>query len=69
MGTNTSSGVGCENINNTNCSWYYTWGTTIPTAQEVNMLESSEFVPMFWGAGNVNTTNIDKLNLLRVKVK
>lgn len=65
MSTSTSTGVWYENILNTHNNWYYTWGTTIPSAQEINMPANSEFVPMFWGAGNVNSSNINKLIALK----
>ncbi len=61
MSTATTTGTWHGNIVNSESHWYYTWGTTIPEAQEPNMPASSEFVPMFWGAGNVNTNNINKL--------
>lgn len=65
MSTATTTGTWYGNIINSNSHWYYTWGTTIPTAQEANMPPNSEFVPMFWGAGNVNSTNINKLITLK----
>lgn len=65
MSTATTTGTWYGNITNSNSHWYYTWGTTIPTAQEPNMPANSEFVPMFWGASNVNSTNINKLITLK----
>lgn len=61
MSTATTTGTWHGNIVNSASHWYYTWGTTIPESQEANMPANAEFVPMFWGAGNVNANNINKL--------
>lgn len=43
--------------------WYYTWGKEFQTASPKNC----EFVPMFWGAADVTTANINTLKALKDK--
>ncbi|MBO9200209.1 MULTISPECIES: glycosyl hydrolase [Niastella] len=41
--------------------WYYTWGKELHDGSPQNC----EFVPMFWGANDVNTTNIAAVKKLK----
>lgn len=42
------------NVVNLKAFWYYTWGTLIPVPTPQNC----DFVPMFWGTGNMTASNI-----------
>jgi len=42
------------NVVNLKTFWYYTWGTLVPVPNPQNC----EFVPMFWGPGNMTDANI-----------
>jgi hypothetical protein len=41
--------------------WYYTWGKELPNGSPQNC----EFVPMFWGANDVNANNIAAVKKLK----
>jgi Glycosyl hydrolase catalytic core len=43
--------------------WFYTWGTPLPGGAPSNC----EFVPMFWGAGNVTAGNISTVQQLKAQ--
>ena len=53
--TNSTNGIWSSNIVNLKSNWFYTWGTTMPSQTGIGNIE---FVPMFWGSGNVNLDNI-----------
>lgn len=40
----------------TGASWYYNWGVTPPLVET-----ELDYVPMIWGVGNVNTTELSKV--------
>src|SRR5689334_13285364 len=41
--------------------WFYTWGKELPTGSPQNC----EFVPMFWGANDVNASNLAAVKKLK----
>ncbi len=45
---------------NVGATWLYNWGNTQAAAEEANAA-GMEYVPMLWGAGSVNDTELDKL--------
>lgn len=64
--TNTTDGTWTANIARLKSNWFYTWGTTIPIE---SITGNSEFVPMFWGSGNVSAENIAAVKELKAAGK
>ena len=52
--TNTTDGYWSSDITELKAQWYYTWGTPLPSFPPTGL----EFVPMFWGAANVDSLNL-----------
>lgn len=67
--TNTTVGVWWKNIVNLKAHWFYTWGTSIPDAEMMNLPQNVDFVPMFWNGANVNAATIAKMNALYAEGK
>jgi len=64
--TNTTDGTWNGNIVKLKANWFYTWGTDAP----LNVApQNTEFVTMFWGAGNVTDANITYVNNLKSQGK
>ena len=59
--TNMTYGSWNGDVVNLKTFWYYTWGTPQPTPSPQNC----EFVPMFWGQGNVTDANISLVQQLK----
>lgn len=54
---NKNSKASGDKLNNLNLGWYYNWGVEEPNPNYVD----AEFVPMIWGAGSVNDSNLNKI--------
>lgn len=60
--TNTTNGTWYTNVVNLKSHWFYTWGTTMPAK---TVPQNCEFVPMFWGKGNVTDALIDSVKRMK----
>ncbi|ACU64554.1 glycosyl hydrolase [Chitinophaga pinensis] len=60
--TNTDYGTWYGNVVNLKSHWFYTWGTLMPAK---TVPQNCDFVPMFWGKGNVTTALIDSVKKLK----
>jgi hypothetical protein len=60
--TNTTNGTWYNNIVKLKSHWFYTWGTTMPAK---TIPQPCEFVPMFWGKGNMTTALIDSVKRMK----
>ncbi|TDW96157.1 glycosyl hydrolase [Dinghuibacter silviterrae] len=61
--TNTTNGTWQGDLVSLNAQWFYTWGTPLPPSPPKGM----EFVPMFWGAGNVTAANITLVQQMKTQ--
>ncbi|OQP48907.1 glycosyl hydrolase [Niastella populi] len=59
--TNMQYGAWNDDIVALKAHWYYTWGNKLHDASPKNC----EFVPMFWGQADVNTSNINAVKALK----
>lgn len=54
---NDKSEASGQKINDLNIGWYYNWGSDDPSLDSIE----AEYVPMIWGAGDVNDSNLEKI--------
>jgi hypothetical protein len=63
--TNMAYGTWNGDIVALKASWYYTWGTPLPSPSPQNC----EFVSMFWGASDVTAANVSAVQQLKAQGK
>lgn len=60
--TDVDFGTWYSNVVNLKSHWFYTWGTQMPGK---TVPQNCEFVPMFWGKGNVTKELIDSVKKMK----
>jgi hypothetical protein len=60
--TNTDIGTWYNNVVTLKSHWFYTWGTPMP---DKTVPQNCEFVPMFWGKGNMTKALIDSVKKMK----